>query len=143
MKKLLLSLLLLSAAGIASAQLSVRLYNYRPTGDYGAAFKPTFSAEIGHIKDFEEDKWVRPVLMGTVIYLKPRMAELPVTGEIEDGNGLTVYPGTMSYKLFIMLQLHAGIDVAVMKKEKFNAFIGTSLLAGEAFVHYHAVIPQH
>jgi hypothetical protein len=143
MKKLLLpALLILVSTGIASAQLSVRLYNYRPTGDYGAYFKPTFSAEVGYAKTFE-DNWVRPVLMGTVINLRPRMKEFPTTGEIEDYNGVRVYPGTMTYYRFIMAQLHGGIDVAVYKKEdKFNAFLGTSLIAGQAFVHYHEVIPQ-
>ena len=140
MKKfLLLSSILLIITNSITAQLGVRAYHYRPTGSYGAIFKPTFSAEAGFIKPFE-DRYVRPVAMLTILNMTPRMAEFPITGEI-DGNGLTVYPGTQSFQRFIMLQGHLGIDAAFLKKEKLNIFVGTSLIVGWAFVHYSIKIP--
>ncbi|MCW3103145.1 MAG: hypothetical protein JWO09_1585 [Bacteroidetes bacterium] len=141
MKKLFICLFVLITIGSVTAQLTVRIYNYRPTGDYGAVFKPTISAEIGSMRQFDEDNRVRWVFTGTALYLKPRMAEFPTTGEIEDGNGLKVYPGTMAYKLYLAVQAHIGIDVALYRTEKFNAFIGTNAIIGGVLFHYHSVIP--
>ena len=139
-KAILLSYILIVLTYIANAQLGVRAYHYRPTGYYGALFKPTFSVEAGIVKPFE-DRYVRTVIMGTVLNMKPRLSEFPITGEI-DGYTTTVHPGTQTFHQFIMFQAHLGIDVAFVKKEKVNVFVGTSLIAGWAFVHYSIKIPR-
>lgn len=121
-----------------SAEFALRPYHYRPTGDYGAYFKPTFSAEFGDINPYK--KRFRSVALVTILNMRPTMNEFPRTGVVENSNGTIVYPGTQSFKFFLMLQAHAGYDFAFVKKEKLSAFMGTSLIAGGAFIHYLAEI---
>lgn len=129
-----LTLIIAGTINNMSAQIGVRVYNYRPTGYYGAIFKPTISAQIGYVRLFK--KRVRPLVFFTILNMKQRMAELPITFSIEKSNGTIVYPGTQSFKRFLMHQAHAGIDFAFVKKQKIFVFTGASLIAGWVFIQY-------
>lgn len=119
---------------IGHAQLFLRAYHYRPTGDYGYVFKPGFSAEIGYMPEFE-DSHVRVCFSATYRIMKPRMDVFPVYA-VQHGNGTFVLPGEQSFKKYNELQIFGGIDVAVVKREKLFVYLGTDILIGAASVDY-------
>jgi hypothetical protein len=130
-----LTVLLLLIIKISTAQIFVRAFNYRPTGEFGFAFKPTYSAEIGYMPEFEDDSWIRICASATYLVMKPRLDTFPIFA-VKSGNGTSVLPGQQSFQKYNLLLAHGGIDVAVFKREKFFAYIGTDIMIGAASVEY-------
>jgi hypothetical protein len=125
---------------VCKSQIFVRAYHYRPTGGYGYVFKPGFSAEIGYMPEFE--KRVRFCASATYAIMKPRAESFPIYA-VKNSGGSTVLPGTFSYKKYNVLNLFAGIDVAIIKKEKFFAYLGTDVFLGTASVNYNYDVAQY
>lgn len=127
--KIILFILLIS--NIAFGQISVRLFNYRPTGEFGSVMKPLFSAEIGFQSSFDGDR-LRGGFSLTYLHMKPRMDVFPVYGVI----GSTVFPGEQSFQKYNLGLLFADLDIAIVDQKKFNFFTGLGLIIGGANVDY-------
>ncbi len=127
--------LLVLSIKISTAQIFVRAFNYRPTGEFGFAFKPTYSAEIGYMPEFEDGSWIRICASVSYLVMKTRLDTFPIYA-VKSGNGTSILPGTQSFHKYNLLQIHGGIDVAVFKREKFFAYIGTDVIIGAASVEY-------
>jgi hypothetical protein len=130
-----LTVLLLLIIKISTAQIFVRAFNYRPTGEFGFAFKPTYSAEIGYMPEFEDGSWVRICASATYLAMKPRLDTFPIFA-VKSGNGTSVLPGEQSFKKYDLFEIFAGIDVAVVKYKGFFAYIGTDVMIGAGSVEY-------
>lgn len=115
------------------AQLSLRVFNYRPTGEFGFVMNPTFSVEIGYMKSFENEGRLRPNFSVTVLNMKPRMKTIPTYGVI---NGRQVLPGELSFQKYFIYQLNAGMDIAFIQKKKFVGYAGWQIILGGADVNY-------
>ncbi len=126
------------AAGIttASAQVVLKVYNYRPTGDFGFVLKPTFSAEAGLTGSFIEGRKMRGIVTVTYLQMKPRLDAIPTTGLLSDGTGDHVLPGAQSFKKYNIGQVFVGFDYAFVRKEPFFIYAGFDLTAGFATVVY-------
>jgi hypothetical protein len=129
-------ILFLFTANTAVSQIMVKGYNYRPTGEFGFVFKPTFSAEIGYMASFEEDKRIRPVASVSFLVMKPRMESFPIYGVLHDGTGDHVLPGSQSFQKYNIAQLYGGFDLAIINKEQFHAYAGLDITIGAASVEY-------
>ena len=79
MKRLTIFILLFLSikTGFAQVGVGVRVYNYRPTGEFGFVMKPTYTAEIMFIDEFRKKKRTRFNFSATYLHMKPRMAEFP------------------------------------------------------------------
>lgn len=126
---------LICLATSASAQIGVRVFNYRPTGEFGFVMKPTMSLEIGLVNAFEDDERWRVNFTATFLIMKPRMETFPVYGTMT-GQGTTVLPGEQSFNKYNIFQLYGGADFAIIKQDPFVIFIGGDLVAGAASVDY-------
>ncbi len=131
---------ILFGSNIALGQISVRLFNYRPTGDLGFVMKPLFSAEIGYQQSFDGSR-IRGGFSLTYLHMKPRMDVFPVTGLLTDGNGTRVLPGEQSFQKYNLGQLFADMDFAFVKQKNFNVFMGGGIIIGAASVEYKANVP--
>ncbi|MES2515313.1 MAG: hypothetical protein V4580_14265 [Bacteroidota bacterium] len=120
-------LLLLINSFACHSQIFVRAYHYRPTGDFGSVFKPGFSAEIGYMPKFEER--LRVCVSATYMVMKPRRDAFPIVG-IQQGTKTVILPGEDRFDKYNLLHLFAGIDVAIIKRKKFFAYLGTDLTVG-------------
>lgn len=122
--------------GKTFSQISLKVYNYRPTGEFGFVFKPTFSAEVGYLDSFEEDKRFRTRASVSFLVMKPRLESFPIYGILSDGTGDHVLPGSQSFQKYNIAQLFAGFDIAFLKKEPFYVFAGMDITIGAASVEY-------
>lgn len=118
-------------SNIALGQISVRLFNYRPTGEFGFVMKPAFSAEIGLQQPFDRER-IRGGFSVTYLQMKPRMNIFPVYGII----GPTVFPGEQSFEKYNIGLFFFNIDFAIVHQETFNVFMGLGLILGGANVEY-------
>ena len=135
MKKIVfLSILFLLLTTSVSAQLGLRVYNFQPAGDEGVIFKPTITAEIGYIQAFESR--FRKTASFTLINLKTTIPKIPSTGYIESGGQVTITPGYQSYDKFIMFQIRFGYDYSVIKKLRWDLFVGANAIGGITLVEY-------
>ena len=130
---------ILVACNIASAQIGVRLFNYRPTGDFGFVMKPLFSGEIGFQKPFEKKRF-RTGFSLTYLQMKPRMDVFPISGVLIDGNGTTVLPGEQSFQKYNLGLLFGDMDFAFVNQGKFNVFMGGGVMVGAASVEYKSKV---
>ncbi len=132
-----LFLLVLSLSNELSSQVSLRLYHYRPTGrEFGFTFKPTVSGELGFTFPFDEDHWVRFGASVTFLRMKTRMDTFPTYATVSGGSGPSVLPGAQVFQKYNLLKAFAGLDVAVVNKEKIKVYLGTDIIAGFASVEY-------
>lgn len=125
---------LLFLTQLAQAQLYLRAYHYRPTGEYGFVFKPGFSAEVGYAPAFEE-KWTRFNLSATASFMQPRLKTIP-TYAVMSSNTTVIVPAEYSMKQYNVYQVFFGLDVAVVKTKRFFGYIGTDLTLGGADIEY-------
>lgn len=114
-------------ASVGHSQISLRAYHYRPTGDFGYVFKPGYSAEIGYMPEFEDR--VRVCFSATYMIMKPRMEEIPIYG-VKSSNTTVILPGTQSFDKYNLFHIFGGIDVAVVKRKKLFAYLGTDITVG-------------
>ena len=117
----------------AYSQLGLRIYNYRPTGEFGYVMKPTLSLEVGYMKSFENEGRIRPNFSITALIMKPRMDVFPVYGVL---NETTVLPCKQSFQKYNIFQLNAGLDFAIIQRSKFDFYGGCQIILGGANVEY-------
>lgn len=141
-KLVLISVLLIVLSNDLSAQVSLRLFNYRPTGrEYGFTFKPVYSGELGFTLPLDEDHWVRASASITYLRMRTRMDTFPTYATVSGGSGPSVLPGEQVFQKYDIVKIFAGIDVAVLNKEKIKFYIGTDVIAGGTSVEYTLTIP--
>jgi hypothetical protein len=133
------ALILLLAVQMSFGQLSVKLFNYRPTGEFGFVMKPTFSAEAGYMGSFEDERF-RTSASATFLVMKPRLDSFPIYGTLSDGTGDHVLPGSQSFQKYNIAQLFVGFDLAFVKKEPFYVYAGMDVTVGAASVEYTSYI---
>jgi len=133
MSKFLISFCLLFLIKSSSAQLSIRAFNYRPTGDYGFALKPANSIEIGYMELYDDDKTFskrfRSNISITYIKMNPRMDSIPIF-EVISSNGYILYPGTEIIKKWNEFRLFMGLDFAFIKRKRFFVYSGIDAAVG-------------
>jgi hypothetical protein len=123
------------------AQVSLRFYNYRPTGEFGFVMKPTFSAEAGWMDSFDDDHRFRSQVSISYVILKPRMESFPIYANQYGGlTGDHVLPGSQSFQKYNVAQLFGGFDLAFIRKEPFYAYAGLDVTVGAASVEYTSEI---
>lgn len=130
-----LLLLCLLLPGISIAQVSLRVFNYRPTGDFGFTMKPLVSAEISYQPKFDDSHW-RLGFSLSYLSMKPRLDAFNTVGVEDDGGTVTILPGVQSYQNYNILQLASGVDVAFIHTDKLNIFGGIDFLFGAASIAY-------
>ena len=130
--------LILLGYNLASAQVSVQVFDYRPTGVLGFVMKPLVSAEVGYMGSFEDSRW-RANFSVTYLHLKTRQDTFPEYGVLSDGNGTHITPGYESYSRYNILQLAAGVDFAFIQKENWAIYAGADIIIGATSVAYHDV----
>ncbi len=136
-KLLLVFFLFLFSFNDLTSQVSLRVFNYRPTGkEYGFTFKPIFSGELGFTFPFDEDHWVRFSASVTFLRMKTRLDTFPVYATVSGGGGASVLPGQQVFQKYNIFKAFAGIDVAVVNKEKIKFYLGTDIIAGGTDVQY-------
>jgi hypothetical protein len=136
-KTIRIGLFLLFGFHAASAQISLQVFNYRPTGIFGFVMKPLVSAELGYQGKFEDGRF-RSNFSVTYLHMKTRQDTFPESGVLID-NGTHITPGYESYSKYNILQVASGADFAFIKKDKWAVFAGADLLVGFANVDYHNV----
>jgi hypothetical protein len=136
MRIFLKTILLILLVNTTFAQITVRGYHYRPTGEFGFVMKPTFSAEAGWMNSFEDDKRLRTSASASFLVMKPRLPSFPIYGILHDGTGDHVLPGSQSFQKYNIAQLFVGFDLAYINKEKFHAYGGMDITIGAASVEY-------
>jgi hypothetical protein len=135
-------LLLFLFTGTAQAQLYIRAFNFRPSGEFGFVMKPTFSLECGYSNAFENDRW-RTSMSVSFIKLTPRMDVFPVVATRYDGNNKTILPGAQTFTKYNIYQFLFGIDYDLLDHEKLHLFPGTDLIMGVAPVEYTYNVPTY
>lgn len=116
------------------SQTGLRVFNFQPLGKNAVYFKPGITAEMGYIEPF--DTRFRKTAFLTIINLKTTIPEIPTTGRIHEDGNITVCPGYQKFDLFMMIQIRAGYDFALIKQEKWNTFIGANVLMGGSILEY-------
>ena len=142
MKKIVLIFLLTSPAFISKAQLAVKFYNYRPTGEFGFVMKPTFSAEVAYMRSFEDDKPFRSAISISYLSMKTRMDTFPTTGWISDGTTGIVLPGYQVFQKYDIIQFYAGMDWGFIRKDPYFVYIGLDFTGGFTSIAYTSFTEQ-
>ncbi|MDX2279449.1 MAG: hypothetical protein NW218_07665 [Saprospiraceae bacterium] len=136
------AIFLLLATNLSYGQISLRVFNYRPTGEFGAVMKPLVSVEIGYQSSFSQGTNNRMRTGISLLYLnmKPRLEVFPVYGILQDSGVTTVLPGYQSFQKYALFQLIGGMDYAFIHKKKLNVYAGVDLVIGTASVEYTNLI---
>ena len=135
MKRLFQTTFLVLLATHAFGQISLQVFNYRPTGEFGFVMKPTVSVQAGYLQSFDDDSRFRIRAGATFLVMKPRMDVFPVYGLLFDGKQY-VLPGTQSFNKYNILLLSGGTDFAFIRKEKYFIYAGLDITFGAASVEY-------
>lgn len=139
--KLVAFIILMSCFRASFSQVSLRVFNYRPTGDFGYVFKPTYSAELGFALPFSENRRVRFAASVSFLNLKPRLDVFPIYATVSGGGQPdAVLPGTQSFQKYNLFNLCGGIDIAIVNKDKFKFYLGTDINIGGSSVEYTSQI---
>lgn len=133
---------ILLGSNLAFGQITVRLFNYRPTGELGYIMKPLFSAEIGFQQPFEERDRIRSGFSITFLKMNPRMAAFPTYGRLTDGSGTRVIPGEQSFQKYNLGILFGDMDFAFVQQDKFNIFFGGGIVMGLTNIEYTYKVPS-
>jgi hypothetical protein len=136
MRKLLLFLFLVTAFN-CTAQIAVKVFQFRPTGEQGFAIERKFSAEIMYMNNFgdEDDKW-RSRFGISYMALKPRLDTFPVFATMTDGSGSYVLPGYEVYHKYNMGYIFCGADYKVFETGNFVFYPGLDVIAGAISRNY-------
>lgn len=135
MRILFVGFFLLFFSNSSFAQIGIRVFDYRPTGELGFVMKPLVSGEISWVEAF--DGRMRSNISLTYLKMKPRMEVFPVYGVL---NGNYVLPGEQSFQKYSIYELMGGIDFACVQEEPFNIYIGGDLIVGGASIEYTEII---
>ncbi|HNP49276.1 MAG TPA: hypothetical protein PKL85_10585 [Bacteroidia bacterium] len=137
MKKILLSFLMFVSFYSASAQISLMLYNFRPTGEFGYVMKPAYSAELGYANGIDEADPIRSSFSITYLSFTPRLDTFPTTGYYYSGStGSMVVQGYQCYQKYNLLLLYCGMDWPFIKKDPFFVYVGLDITAGFSEIEY-------
>jgi hypothetical protein len=132
---LIMSFMLLNFYSLSQLNLSV--VHFRPTSAFGSAMKPTFTAELGTSKRFEDDKKVRMNFSGTLMVFKPKADTFLVYSVITNPDGTSdVRPGYEVTNRYINLMFYGGAEYAPFvfrHTDKVHPFIGMDLMIGFNF----------
>lgn len=136
--------LLLFVTTLSFGQISIRVFNYRPTGEFGFVMNPLTSLELGYQGQFSKriDRRLRSNISLVYLRMKPRLDVFPVAGFAVDGKGSRVIPGLQSFQKYKIAQFIFGLDYAIVHQEKFNFYAGLDLLGGVASVDYELIYPS-
>lgn len=132
MRTILKLLVIILICNTSQAQIAIRGYYYQPLYDFGFFMKPTASVEIGYLPDFKEGH-SRINASITYLKLKPTQAAfhnytttaLTIAGTYKDK-----YNYTRTYQDYEIFQAFLGWDFALIKKERFQFYIGPGLTVG-------------
>lgn len=124
------TLIILFGYNVSFGQISAKVFNYRPTGEFGFVMKPAYSAELGYMIPFEDRGSFRLNASITYIVMKPRMESFPIYGLLYKGGGATVLAGKQSFQKYNISLLFVGFDYAMMKKNRFTFYAGTDMVMG-------------
>lgn len=126
-----------------SAQVFVRAFNYRPSGEFGFVMKPLVSAEVGWQNRFSKrstKRW-RSGFSAQVLNMQPRMEVFPTVSAISDDSGFRVLPGGQIFHRYFIGQLNGGLDYAFVHKKDLNIYAGLDVTIGGASVAYTFYVP--
>lgn len=114
----------------ASAQLGVRVAQFRPYGVLGEVVEKKITFELMFIDEFEDN--VRTRFSFGYHKFSPRMDVFPTVGYGYEDGQWTVYPGTLTYTRLDMLNVSAGIDYAPFKfmKDRLAPYVGAGCVGG-------------
>jgi hypothetical protein len=140
MRKQFFGVLMLAFVLNVHAQLGLRIFNYRPTGELGFIMKPTFSAEIAKQDGFDDGRF-RSGFTLTYLVLKPRLDTFPIIGLMSSGSGDFVLPGKQVFHKYNIFQLGGGFDFAIIYKDPFYLYTGADLIAGGVSIDYYSETP--
>jgi len=110
-----------------SAQIGVKLIQFRPVDEFGMVMSKQFSGELMYQSEFDDSRRFRFGL-GYVPF-SPRLDTFPVVA-YEDGNGLKVLPGYEVFHKYNMMYLFGGMDYAFWENDSWFAYGGLDLIGG-------------
>ena len=119
-----------------SAQIGVRLIQFRPAGQQGFAMNKTLTGEIMYIENFNEANSTRARLGICFAALKARLDTFPLTAVKESGNTTSILPGYEVFHKYNVYFLFAGVDYPVLKHNSFYLFPGIDFLIGGIDMKY-------
>lgn len=122
----------------ASAQLGIKILQFRPTGELGAVMERKVSAELMYMDDFEEDFRFRAFV--GYLKLEPRLDVFPTVGyEYRDGQW-TVFPGTFTYTKYTMIMFGGGLDYAAVRlmDDRLTIYPGFRIFGGGVNQEYES-----
>jgi len=131
-----LVIITLIAAIPCYGQIGIKLFQFRPIGDLGAAMKKSYSGELMYIGDFENGN-LRLRAGVSFIILKPRLDTFPVYTLKQDGNGITAYPGYEVYHKYNMYLFHMGFDYKIITLGNFSFYPGLDFIVGGVDMDYN------
>jgi hypothetical protein len=135
MRKLIIVLLFIISSE-SYGQIAAKVIQFRPSGDFGALMKRTFTGEIMYMTQFDPYLRVRAGL--GFVPLQTRVDTLKYV-TVRDGNYLI--PSYITYRKYNMFVGFFGLDVSVLDNEHFNPYLGFDILAGTVVVDYDKRIP--
>lgn len=122
MKKLLLTLLLLTLCLFVYPQFGLKIYHIRPTGKFGMEMKPSAGGELIY-KPFSDHSKLN--IRGCIGFttLKPRLDSFPVYGYV-DGSFPSVEPGYKIIHSYRLITFHIGLVYTIDLSEKLKLYPG-------------------
>ena len=141
MRKLLFLPLLLMTLG-GSAQIAVKLLQFRPTGELGAVMKKAFTGEGLYMGDIEEVKRLRVGF--SFVILNPRLDTFPVYAVQSGGSaGTIVLGGYQTFTRYNMALISAGLDFRAFNRDPFFIYPGMDILFGAIDMRYRTNYPLY
>jgi len=132
-KKLFTILLFSLIAFNSPAQIAVKLYQFRPSGDFGSVMGRSVTAELLFIGEFKHHKRMRFGL--TYVALHARLDTFPIT--VISSEYPNVMPGTMVYKHYRVLIGNMGFDYGFLDNDIWTPYAGFDIIAGATDVAYN------
>jgi hypothetical protein len=128
MKKMLLALLLLAASS-SHAQLAVKAFQFRPTGELGQVANKAIAGELLFMENIKK-KFFRTRAAIGYAKLTPRQDTIPLYG-ISNDNGGIVYPSYQVFHKLSIAYVSIGGDFRIVNKNPYFAYLG---IEGMGFV---------
>lgn len=126
-----------------SAQVFLRVGNYRPTGEFGFVMKPTISFEAGLAGTINDDNKWRTMASLTYLHMTPRMDTFPTVTTMTVGSTTTVLPGQQAFSKYNLIVLSVGFDYPFYYTDQLALYGGFDLQAGAASVEYYEYVPTY
>jgi hypothetical protein len=127
MKKILVLSLTLILSSSCFSQLGLEVFHFRPTGQLGDGFKPTFGGELSYLPAFESKMRFRGSIR--LVYLKSRMDTIPIYAIEHTISGSTVLPGYQTFDKYQILTFSGGYDYSFIDGP-FYPYVGGDIVFG-------------